>query len=425
MKWGWVVVLGLWSLSLNAQQKAPYFLIYDEDQSAITNGENLLTLHRILSNAEDELFAPTYFNEKVATGKFLGVSYRLGKTIFLDMQVDILTWLLQHEIFGHGYRFRQFGFTDNSYYISPFWPYGTGSGFARSGENLQNRALGRHEEIMIFKGGMGASMVMSQQLKEKWLINGHINYRETLLYNTLFLDVTIYALTAANQSLLSPGSNDILNYIRTTNAAYGFPASNVQLSQETLKKRSYLNFANTYNAFALYAFFKTYLWDGETEFAYPMIPLGNIRWLPAVRFDLTPFGSEIIVENAFVRSGELLEVNVHIGDGVLDQFYGVGAFWRKPINAKSNVSLRLDAWNQPAMELGGDRIYRTKEGIGGRALVQYDFYLRTKIPFGGFLQMAYKTDGYTAGERLDDGFIFRFGAALKLNDATPDISSKN
>ncbi|MEN0006681.1 MAG: hypothetical protein AAF798_21180 [Bacteroidota bacterium] len=394
--------------------QAPYYLLYDEHQSAYANGENLLSLHRMMATVEDSLLQQTYFNERVNLGKSLGVIYRLFKVTLLDAQLDVLFFLTQHEVFGHGYRFRQAGLTDNSYRISPAFPYGDGSGFARFGRNEGNRSISLPEETLMRMGGMEATTIMSQQLKDKWLINRQIYYRESLLYNLLFLDVSSYIFRSGETNLIEEPGNDVLQYLVFTNQAYGNSSLGLEvLRLNDLEDRAWVNLLNSYHLMAWYAFLKSYLWDGDTHFDLITIPIGKVEWIPAVRFGLTPFGSAIIVENDVLAGQNIWSVGASIGDGILADYWGVSTSWRKQFNDNLALTGQVAIWQQPAIELGGDFITVAEEGLGGRVLAKLDFFFRKGLDVGGHLQVGVKTAGYFEGEALEEGLILRGGVSIR------------
>jgi hypothetical protein len=174
-----MIIIGI-SFPLQLLGQNDIVLIWDKDASAISNAQNLLSIHKILYQFQNEHIQLKYWDERNFKGKSLGIGYRFAKTILLDYQIDYLAHLYQHEVFGHGYRFRAFGYTGNSYNINLIPPYGKGGGFARSGTLDAGREIGEHESIMISSGGMEASAILSRTLRKRWLIRGEINYRESL-----------------------------------------------------------------------------------------------------------------------------------------------------------------------------------------------------------------------------------------------------
>ena len=182
------------SNSILAQDQ--YFIIWDKYASAPGMAENLLTVHRMISDFENKNIKSTYWDETKRGGKALGIGFRFVKTALFDLHIDFLLHTNQHLLFGSGYRLREFGFRQNRYNIFLFPPYGYGGGFARKGNVQDERRLGAHESLLLEFGGMEAVTVMSQKLKDKWVRRGSINYRESLLYLSTLYEGTAYFLIA-------------------------------------------------------------------------------------------------------------------------------------------------------------------------------------------------------------------------------------
>ena len=87
-------------------------LVWDRHFSSPVAAENLQTLHWGLYAVQDRVLKPRWDAEKTTSRKLLGLTYRLGKGILLDYPVDFMLALVQHEVFGHGARAREFGFGD-------------------------------------------------------------------------------------------------------------------------------------------------------------------------------------------------------------------------------------------------------------------------------------------------------------------------
>ena len=391
-------------------------IIWDENQSSIANAENLLSIHQVIYQFSNQHLKTTYWDESSFKGKALGIGYRLTKTILLDYQVDYLAHLYQHEVFGHGYRFREYGFEDNSYNINAFLPYGSSGGFAAWGTRQGGR-LGVHENIAVSSGGMEASTILAKALRNRWLFEGEINYRESLLYISTFNDYTGYIWSTRLFDRDNAG-NDVNRYLRQVNVSYGFPNEALYaLSLNDISNRALVNFANTFQLFALYTYLKTYLYDAEETFEYPMISINELEYLPAIRFGLTPFGSEFIFENFIKTDKEIAKLEFRIGDQILDQFWGGGIAVHKSFSEQLQLGISVDGWQQPAIELSeGFSTFWTESGFGGRVLGEISLHTKNDFPIGLYSQFGYKTTGFIEGEQLDKGLILRLGLSVRVQD---------
>ena len=408
-----IIIILVISFQINSFGQSDIVFVWDNNASSIANADNLISAHRILYEFENKNIKLSYWKEDNWKRKSFGIGYRLAKTVLLDFQIDYLTYLLQHEVFGHGYRYREFEYKDNSYNISMAFPYGKGGGFARWGFTDYNRQLGEHEEIIIRSGGMEATTILSKTLQRKWLIRGDINYRESLLYLLSLHDYTSYIIGTKLSNTEDP-RNDVDNYLRTVNASYGYTSEDTyQLTLNDITKRTSVNLINTFQLFAIYTYLKVYLFDGEERFSYPMVNLGSYKWLPSIRFGLTPFGSEFIIENYFKTENSILQFDFRFGDNKLDSYWGGGLSYYRNISQNIQIGSFVDFWNQPIMELGGKSKFNTNEGYGGRIIGEINLQFNNSFPIGIYSQIGYKTAGFIEGEMLNKGLIMRIGMSIK------------
>lgn len=164
-----------------------------------------------------------------------------------------------------------------------------------------------------------------------------------------------------------------------------------------------------------------------------MIKLGSVRYLPALNFSLTPFGSQYHLVNYFRYKQKLFLADFSLGDNTFANFYGMSLKGKNLIDHKIwGLNFGLDIWNQPELELTYPDTRRflidiwnqpvvSPDGssnpnkIGGAFKVDFTcspFNLKSKL--GLFVQTGYKTKGYTAGEQLNQGFIVRYGLSSRL-----------
>jgi len=402
-------------LFFSGKAQKEYFIAWDKLGSAPAMAENILTTHKLISDFENKHIKATYWDESNFKGKVLGIGFRLSKTLLFDIHLDFLLHTNQHLIFGSGYRLREFGFTQNNYNIFMFPPYGVGGGFARKGINKQNRLLGQHENVTLEFGGVEAVSILSQKLKNKGVLRGSIDYRESLLYLSTLYEVTVYSVIPELFSNLGQ-QNYSVRYTNRVNNSFGFfNEAAYPLSHEELAKRSLVNFLNTYHFFAIYTYAKEYLLEGKESFDLPMIPVGQIKWLPAVRFGLSPFGTEFILENDFLKGDHYLKLGFRKGDGKLANYWGLGINLITRINDQLQLEGIYNFWNQPSLNLGGTQIFNTKGGSGTNISMALNYHFK-KSPTGIYTQIGYKTPGYLEGERLNKGLILRLGLSFKLSD---------
>lgn len=404
----------LWIFCTASRAEVQYPLIIDKTYSPEVGAHNLITLHRGIYALENRLFKTRWFDENTFGKKTLGVTFRLCKTILLDNTLDHLSFLVQHEVFGHGSRYREFGHKKNRYELSLMFPYGHSSGWAKDGALSSGRVITPHENMAMIIGGSEASTILSNVMQYKWLQRGCINYREVFLYLLTANDLSYYILRTKRGRGVSEG-NDILSFLMAINAHEGYPnEEDCRLTLDDLTKYALINILNPFQYFSLYAYFSGYLWSGKENGALPMINIWNVKYLPSFRLGLTPFGPEFYLENFIVFTKRIINLYFRYGEPTFHKFYGLGLKAIDLIhNQKLSVNARLDIWHQPSILLGGESAEAAKAGLGG-ALFGTVFYRISRAASSIHLrvQIGYKTPGFLEGEKLGRGFIGRIGISF-------------
>lgn len=388
-----------------------YNLIYDFHYSSICGAENLLTLHKATASFEDRYLKPKFNNEKKPVQKATGIFYRATKTIFLDDVIDHLTILTQHEIFGHGARYREFGRIDNSFHLSLVPPYGNGHGFAQSGQLKDpDRKSSECEDLMKTIGGNEANTILSQRIIGNWLQRGSINYRESLLYLESANNLLAYIYLTKYSKKPSNG-NDIMAYMWNMQIAYN---NGTVYTIDELANQSLVGLINPFQFLAAFAFSYSYLLNGNDSLKLPMIKIRNIGYLPAFHYGLSPFGTEYYFDNYLVKKKKVFTAYCRYGDTKYFNFWGFGMNTMNFLKYRNLIiNPCIDVWKQPAFELGGDKLVQHKAGYGCAISSKFDWYFNKLSKTGISLQLGYKTAGYLTGENLAGGIIIRAGLCFK------------
>ena len=405
----------------SAFAQAPYNLILDYPLSSKALSEDLVTAHKLTYTVENKYLKPKLFDESNTFRKLSGMAYRFGKTVFVDIPIDHIILLVQHEVYGHGYRYREMGFVNNHYQIKLPPPYDCGGGMAYrgewKGEGVRNPT--RHEEIIVSVGGMEANTILANTMISKWMAKGSMNYRETYLYVSNRNNITAYiqstALCEQDDDCEPSRGNDVLSYLKHVNAENGFLfEKNYRLSLDDLKKQSLINLLDPFQFFALYTYFKTYLWDGGEENKFPMIPLWKVRYLPSFHLGLSPFGPEYYFDNYISTDNKWYSFYFRKGDNTFHDFWGLGINGNQIIdNRYLTFNPSLDLWQQPPIKTGGTEINEIGGGLGFAASGTFLFkVVKGENPFSIYTQLGYKTAGFLPGEMIADGLILRLGLSF-------------
>lgn len=398
----------LLSTSTHAQES--YSILADKTFSTTTGVENLLTIDRVAYTFENRLLLSTWFNENTVAGKTMGISYRLGKTVLLDAVFDEYVSLVQHEVYGHGARAREYGASDITYSLNLSFPYGSSLGVT-SCVFPPDKPMSSDQVLLFDVGGVEANAMLSKHLVLNWLQRGAINYRETLLYTRASNDLTQY-LWRTKWGIHSAEGNDMLAYEADINQREGhFDPSDYKITVNDLAKQVLVIGLDPFQYYSLYTYFESYLYSAQETFAFPMIELGSFKYLPSFHLGLTPFGSEVYFENYFVHSAKVGELYFRYGIPTFHRSWGIGFYGTNIIESDPfSFDIGANVWNQPVVSTYDYNVSESKGGLGGS--MSCTAYLKLAETFATVCLMGEvetKTMGYVQGEPLSDAMILRVG----------------
>jgi hypothetical protein len=161
-----------------------------------------------------------------------------------------------------------------------------------------------------------------------------------------------------------------------------------------------------------------YLWNGATDLPVPALEIGGVRYLPLLRYRLTPYGTEVSIVNELGGSISPTQVEARVGRSAAARALALGvrrdevAQWREWI-----IGITLDLWRQPRLaELPLPAIEGPAWGGALRA--------RAARPLRGgwfgdrplhvLVEAGMKGAGYVPGEPLRSGLIARAGVGIPL-----------
>lgn len=407
-------ILYFFLLHCPVDAQVSYHLELDLVKSSRIGAENFAAIQRALYAVEGQYLKTRWTDEQTGSQKALGITYRLGKTILLDNIVDHFLVLTQHEVFGHGARYREFGYSSNSYHMNLFLPYGKGNGFASPGQQTFQRRGTFHESLVTASGGSEANTILSKTIRSKWLQRGRIHHRETLFYFFAAHDLGWYILRTKWCAQPDP-RNDILVYLRTLNRLEGYPdEANYRLTIDDLARQTAINAFNPFLYLSLYAYVVSYLWNGEEDAPLPMFRVRDIGYLPSLRLGLTPFGSEVYFENFIVGVQRVANLYFRRGISTFHTFEGFGLHIDNLLPRRTvSFDTGLDIWRQPSLSLGGTTTRESRSGIGGAAFGRLAYTLKSLPPIVRIaVRAGYKTDGFLEGESLGRGFAGSIGLSF-------------
>jgi len=392
-----------------AQDEPRYVVVFDQHMTPASGTADLLTIERALAAVEDRWLSPLRFDESTPLTHGLGIGYRLGKWFALDLPQDHFLMVVGHEVFGHGARLREIGAEPIGYQFDAPIPYGPGGAATSFSGDL---TVTRADALGIDTAGIEAQNVLADHITGQALEAGWLPYRGAWLYLESRLDGLRYIRSVSPHS--SPG-HDVRSFLEDFNDGCD-PPSCSPLSASTLKRRALLMLGDPMLAYAGYTWAVSYLVQGRSSGGVPMIPLPHdIHYLPALRFEMTPYGTAVTTEHAFVRDHRLTRVTAGFGDTGREHAWDVGVDAHDALHGSWwHADLRAAVWRQPTLDSPpNSQVFMT----GGLAAAS----ARIQVGRGGpvaervnlLVQAGYKSDGFVRGERLHAGPIVRVGVAIR------------
>lgn len=318
---------------------APYAICYDIDMSPYAGGEDLLFGTRLLEKASTSIMKKTPLSYSKA---MYSRAWRLNELVFVWLPLNYFAMVVQHEVFGHGYRIRDINHGKVrvlGYHFSSPPPYGSGN--ASTHFTISQKAT-TTDLSCIAMAGIESTAILAEITKLKWLTSNRIDPRQTILYLTCQYNLNLYASETGIDDL--DDSHDLASYVRWLNFTY--PQKRCTVSY--LRNLSWINLIDPFTYYSLFAWFH-YLSSGK-ETKIPMIPIKGYGYLFGARLGLTPFGPEIFFENYLQKKNDPYYFYFKGGAHASNTYFGLGLFapniWTK---GKMFLGCRFDFWSQPKL----------------------------------------------------------------------------
>jgi hypothetical protein len=404
-------LLLLWAISpLFSKQ-----ISVDKYLSPYTGADLFISSIETQMEVEDSLKEWASPEEETWLSQGVGGCYRLLSSCAWWAPMGILSGLGQHEIFGHGYRvreFRKYGYNligfdlkleDKSSSIAAITAY------TRNGDEIP------FLDNLIASGGTEASTVMTQRLRELYFEKGHMDGRLHSLYFFGASDLVHYIQNynkIEDKETATAEGNDIGNYLYTVNKLN--PQNPVTISQ--LDKMSIVYLLDPY-LWGSFVSFWSYVLLGK-EYPTPVFQWSAVRFAPACSMNLTPFGPELIVEQYISFKTTPFKTYFRYTPYNKKGIYGAGY---KNLFLKSYENFHLgcmfDAWYAPKLgnianpDLEFDQKSPMRPGAQILVTIRGDFPVFNTFSFG--CDVGVKTQGYLMGSFVEKGFVGR--AVLELD----------
>ncbi len=383
-------------------------IVYEKKFHQNILAENLNTGF-YLFNYLDSLFIPkTIPLTQNKFGNIINPIFRLGKLFFTNYLITDYVLTMNHEL-GHGYRMIEAGgtiekivynmpppFTNEFSYINLNWP----TNFTQQ------------QGLMINLGGSESNLVFSDIMRKNILLDNKFKYNYGFSYLYSSNDMPGYT------AFVTQPASDPNNYRRSLNTLYGGGKS--VLTRTKIRNYSYLAlFTDLMNFYALKSVFYDYLIKGENSSKVDMINLNSrLKYLPRFRFEYTPYGPELVYQNYFKFDSTLLQVSFSHSDSNLPDSWRIAAnIWDIKSMNKLSFNFLAQIWHQPEIQFYHNDKLKFVDGLGGKLIttIKYEM-VKNKHLYGLTLQIGYKTNGYTVGEKLLKGMIMRGGLFFEFHD---------
>ena len=403
------------SSAAHAQSPVPHAIVLDPYMTPAAGAQNLLTAQHLLAAAEDRWLPLKIGTERSRPALALGILYRSGKFITLDMPQDHFLLVVAHEIFGHGARFRELGEGSLRYGFDAPIPYGSGDAVTKFNGRFPISPLA---DMNVSASGMEAQHSLADAIAERAVARGRIHYREAWLYFESRMAAVSYILSA---SPTSSEGHDAASFLETFEKACTTPCSPTTRNQ--LQRRSLLALADPLLYYSLYGLAVSYIGNGSTTGPMPLVPVGRgVRMMPSLGFALAPYGTEWTMRVALQQAEKsqnlaprLTSVTLRVGDTGASSTWGAGARASDVLRLWGlRFGVAVDLWRQP--ELLADQTSDPQK-VGGSALgtvvVPLPRMLRSRWSDGIQITGGYKSQGFVRGEQLAGGGVVRAGIVFR------------
>ena len=405
------VAIGAAASSSAAAQQLASEALFDPRVTVGSGATISATIGALVAHAEETAIPDRLFGELGASRRTANVTYRFLKHVFFDAPQEQLLLVFDHEVFGHGGRLRERFDGPIEYHIEVPAPYGGGAGETAY---VLNRTPTPYELLALSAGGMDSTGVVASIVAERAFVNGRMHPRDALRYLIFEFDTQGYiASTDENEE----SGHDVGDFLKTYNdlaAAAGARS----LTPRQLRRESLVGLANPLGAYALFGIAR-YWWNGATDVAVPTLSIAGVRYLPLVRYRLTPYGTEWALVNALGGRIRPTEVELRIGRSPLETPWGIGVRQRSVATWRGwSVDAAADVWRQPP--IGGTdprRVefdLRTGARLRGRAnhAVMPVWFSTSRATL--VVEVGAKSAGFIPGEPLRAGIVARAGLGLPL-----------
>jgi hypothetical protein len=259
-----------------------------------------------------------------------------------------------------------------------------------------------YELLAVSTSGMESNVVAAGLIGDRAFRQQRLALRDAVRYLSVELDTLNYVLHT-DDGPESPG-HDVASFLRGYNELAD-AADGRRLRARTLRREVLLTVANPMLGYALFGIGR-YLWNGRTDAPVPALSIAGVRYLPRLRYQLTPYGTEISIVNDLAGRIGPLQIEIRLGRAVHANPWGIGVRQRELTTWRSwRVDLGIELWRQPAVaDLTADPLATVGElQLGAEVRGRFERPLR-RLPFGSdpmtvIVDVGVKSGGFVPGEQ--------------------------
>ena len=409
----WSALALVWTaLPANAQDTVP--LLFDRHMTVRAGATVTAAVGEMIARAEDGVVPARLFAERGAGRRSANVAYRFSKLLFFDLPQEQWLTVVNHEVMGHGARLRERFDGAIRYDIDAPAPYGSGSGATFFSFDRQPTSA---ELLAVSAAGMEADAVAARIVAERAFRGGRLAWRSAIRYLNFELDTFYYVLSTGDALEAERSGHDVAQFLRTYNEVAA-AAGAAPLTSKTVRREVLASLANPMIGIAVYAIGR-YVWTGAADVGVPAFSIGSVRYLPLVRYQLTPYGTEWAVTNHLSGRRWPSRIEIRFGRAPGTRPWGLGVERRDVATVRSwRVDLGAEIWRQPPVADRADTATRPLEtGVFIRSRAE-----RPVLPIWfsarkatAIIDLGVKTAGFVPGEPLGRGLVVRFGIGIPIN----------
>lgn len=402
-----IVIFSLIISQINMYAQSQYNIIYDQQLGMNFAGENFVSAFHVFDYLDTVYIPKRIVKKGHKRAKFINPAYRFGKLFFTNYLFSDYLMTMNHERFGHGYRILRAEGEITEIVYNPPPPFSRGFSYI---SYTTNPDMTPQQQLSINFSGSETNMVLTDILRKNILLDGSFSYNYAIPYLYGSNDAPGYT------AFVSLPEADPNQYRTNINNYYG---GNF-LSRQKMRRYSLLAlFSDPMNFYAIKSVFIDYLFLGKHSSKVKMIRLSDqVRCLPRFRFEYTPYGIELVLQNYIKSKGKLYQLGVSFSDGAFDASWRIVAeAWNISLTEKLSFNLRGQAWRQPEINYFLVGKPYSSYGFGGQMIVVSNYNIISReYALGLTLHVGYKSKGYSLGEQLSNGLIVRGGLSFRLGN---------